>query len=539
MQRALGLALVVGLLISATAWAAPIDERLQALAHGTIAERASAATRLAELEDPRVDDLLKLLAAGKLYRQRSTDRIVVAERGDSGYLLSDPLTGDVIGSARRRDVRRIAVNNALREQLAELRAARALTANTPGTRRAAVDALMGTTDPTLLAAINTRLLVEEDPRTRTRLEAVLATAELARPTRPDAGAEVLKARLEAIESLAGNTHPEVRRLLLARANDAAASAEERSAATRSMQVTKQKLDWIARFETLFFGLSLGSVLVLAAMGLAITFGVMGVINMAHGELIMIGAYTAFVSQSLLPATPGLALLLSIPLAFVVAGGVGMLLERTVIRHLYGRPLETLLATFGVSLVLQQSVRSLFSPLNQTVVTPDALAGTVELFEDFDVTVVRLSVVAFSLAVFLIVQWLLRSTRLGLAIRAVAQNRRMATALGVRGSRIDALTFGLGAGIAGIAGVALSQLTNVGPNMGQAYIIDSFLVVVFGGVGSLWGTLLGGLSIGMANKVLEPLTGAVLAKILVLVLIIAFIQRRPEGLFPNRGRAARG
>jgi urea transport system permease protein len=292
-------------------------------------------------------------------------------------------------------------------------------------------------------------------------------------------------------------------------------------------------------ETLFFGLSLGSVLVLAAIGLAITFGVMGVINMAHGELMMLGAYTVYVMQQLLPQHIGVSILLSIPAAFIVAALAGVLIERTIIRFLYGRPLETLLATFGVSLILQQLVRSVFSANNRAVESPAWLSGTLQINEALAITYNRLYIVLFTTVVFAILLVVLKRTRLGLDIRAVAQNRSMARAMGIRSEWVDAMTFGLGSGIAGVAGVALSQLTNVGPNLGQSYIIDSFMVVVFGGVGNLWGTLIGGLSMGVVNKLLEPYSGAVLGKIFVLVALILFIQRRPRGLFPQTGRAAEG
>ena len=292
-------------------------------------------------------------------------------------------------------------------------------------------------------------------------------------------------------------------------------------------------------ETVAFGLSLGSVLVLVAIGLAITFGVMGVINMAHGELMMLGAYTTYVVQLWMPDLIGASLLVAVPAAFVVSGSAGVLIERTVIRFLYGRPLETLLATFGVSLVLQQLVRSVFSANNRAVVTPTWMSGALQFNEAFSLTYNRLYIVLFAIIVFALVLAVLKYTRLGLDIRAVSQNRAMARAMGVRTGRVDALTFGLGAGIAGVAGVALTQLTNVGPNLGQAYIVDSFMVVVFGGVGNLWGTLIGGMSLGIVNKLLEPFAGAVLGKILVLIVLILFIQRRPRGLFPQTGRAAEG
>jgi urea transport system permease protein len=292
-------------------------------------------------------------------------------------------------------------------------------------------------------------------------------------------------------------------------------------------------------ETLFFGLSLGSVLVLAAIGLAITFGVMGIINMAHGELIMIGAYTTYLVQLAMPNAIDYSLFVAIPAAFIVSGLFGIAIERTVIRFLYGRPLETLLATFGISLILQQLVRTAISAQNVIVENPSWMSGSLTINPALTLTFNRIFVLIFALMVFVALLLILKRTALGLQVRAVSQNRAMARAMGVRSARVDAMTFGLGAGIAGVAGVALSQLTNVGPNMGQAYIIDSFMVVVFGGVGNLWGTLVGGLTLGVANKFMEPWTGAVLAKILVLVFIILFIQKRPRGLFPQRGRAAEG
>jgi len=291
-------------------------------------------------------------------------------------------------------------------------------------------------------------------------------------------------------------------------------------------------------ETLFFGLGLGSVLVLAAIGLAITFGVMGVINMAHGELMMLGAYCTFFIQHWFPGLIQYSVLIAIPVAFLVSGLVGVLIERGIVRFLYGRPLETLLATFGVSLVLQQVVRG-YNPNNVPVETPAWMAGSMQINDALSVTYNRLYVFLFMIIVFAVLQLVMKKTTLGLKVRAVAQNRNMAKAMGVRTQWVDAMTFGLGSGIAGVAGVALSQLTNVGPNLGQGYIIDSFMVVVFGGVGNLWGTLVSGLSLGLVNKVLEPWVGAVLAQVFVLVALIFFIQRRPRGLFPQKGRAAEG
>src|SRR6185295_3061293 len=274
----------------------------------------------------------------------------------------------------------------------------------------------------------------------------------------------------------------------------------------------------------WYGLSLGSVLLLAAIGLAITFGVMGVINMAHGEMVMLGAYTTFTVQEVIraynPALFDYSLVIAVPLAFLVAGFFGILIERTIIRFLYGRPLETLLATWGLSLILQQAVRTVYGPTNRDVGAPSWMSGTFDV-GGIAVTYNRLWIICFTLLIFVGLLGVLRFTRLGLEMRAVTQNRAMAASMGIRTGRIDALTFGLGSGIAGLAGVALSQIDNVSPNLGQGYIIDSFMVVVFGGVGNLWGTLVGAFTLGIANKFLEPYAGAVLAKIAILVLIILF------------------
>jgi urea transport system permease protein len=307
--------------------------------------------------------------------------------------------------------------------------------------------------------------------------------------------------------------------------------------TQALNKIDDRISFFGFLDNVVFGLSLGSVLLLIAIGLAITFGVMGVINMAHGELMMIGAYTAFVVQQLLPSHIGLSVFVAIPLAFLVSAMFGIAIERFVIRYMYGRPLETLLATFGISLMLQQLVRVIFGPTNQAVETPPFMSGSLEINPVFAITYNRLYIFIFSIMVLLALIYILKRTRLGLQVRAVSQNRAIARAMGVRSEWVDALTFGLGAGIAGIAGVALSQLTNVGPNLGQSYIIDSFMVVVFGGVGNLWGTFVAAMSLGVISKFMEPWAGAVLAKILVLVFIILFIQKKPRGLFPQKGRAA--
>jgi urea transport system permease protein len=291
---------------------------------------------------------------------------------------------------------------------------------------------------------------------------------------------------------------------------------------------------------IFSGISLGSVLLLAALGLAITYGLMGVINMAHGELMMIGAYATYVVQNLfreyLPGAFDWYLLVAVPVAFAVSGIVGMVLERTVIRHLYGRPLETLLATWGLSLILIQALRTTFGAQNVQVENPNWMSGGLEIMTNVILPWSRVAIIAFAALVLLIVWLLLTRTRLGLYVRAVTQNRAMASALGVRTPKVDMMAFGLGSGTAGLAGCALSQIGNVGPDLGQSYIIDSFMVVVLGGVGQLAGTVYAALGLGIANKFLEAWQGAVLAKIGILVFIIIFIQKRPQGIFALKGRA---
>ena len=264
---------------------------------------------------------------------------------------------------------------------------------------------------------------------------------------------------------------------------------------------------------------------------------MGVINMAHGEMIMIGAYTTYVTQLIFPSFIEYSLFIALPFSFLIAGFMGVLIERLIIRHLYGRPLETLLATFGISLFLQQLVRSIFSPINMPVSTPQWMSGMIEIHPALSLSFGRLYILAFSIMIFIFLLALLKKSHFGIEVRAVMQNRSMARSMGIKTNWVDSLTFGLGSGIAGIAGVALSQITNVGPNLGQSYIIDCFMVVVFGGVGNLWGTLSGAFILGIGNKFLEPYSGAVLAKIITLIFLILFIQKRPKGMFALKGRAA--
>ncbi|MCC2520529.1 urea ABC transporter permease subunit UrtB [Vibrio coralliilyticus] len=472
---------------------------------------------------------------GQLYHLKASGE----PRDQALYITSSPAAGSEAMNVwsdetyvieNKRQFKKVRVNNKLRGILRLEIASLDLSHPDPSVRVSAVNALMAKMNQDTVALLKLQLKAESE-------ESVIAALHLALAVDSALNADT-KARIAAIEILSDYQQPIVLKTLnkvLSREKDQAVIA----AAQRALDDYQQSQRFYSGVETLFFGLSLGSVLVLAGIGLAITFGVMGVINMAHGELIMLGAYTTYVMQQLLPQQTGLALILSIPMAFLVSGLVGIAIERSVIRHLYGRPLETLLATFGISLILQQAVRSVFSPLNRSVSTPEWMSGALEINPMLSLTFNRLYIILFCAMVFIGLVMVLKKTPLGLQVCAVSQNRSMARAMGIRSERVDAMTFGLGAGVAGIAGVALSQLTNVGPNMGQAYIIDSFMVVVFGGVGNLWGTLVAGLSLGLFNKLLEPWAGAVLAKILVLVFIILFIQKRPRGLFPQRGRAAEG
>ncbi len=492
--------------------------------------------QLGELQDPRVEAVLQALLDGRLYYTKDDRRAVVfKENSEKGYRITDVVSGTLIGEIGKRQAKKIGVNNTLRRILRSKLAELKLDSDDPETRLKAVKALSQKMDTRIGHLLRDRLPGEEDDDVRAVMSLAIAILDV---RGQDTGL-----RLDAIEILATDLSPNIRNTLndLLRTNADGSFAETDKAVVEAATDALKKIDrqvWLyGLVETLFFGLSLGSVLALSAIGLAITFGVMGVINMAHGELMMVGAYTTYVIQQLMPNYQDSFILVAIPAAFLVSALLGICIERGVIRFLYGRPLETLLATFGISLILQQTVRSIFSPLNRSVSTPSWMSGSLEINSVLSLTLNRLYIIAFALIVFGLLLMVLKKTRLGLQVRAVSQNRSMAKAMGIRSERVDALTFGLGSGIAGVAGVALSQLTNVGPNLGQSYIVDSFMVVVFGGVGNLWGTLISGMSLGVANKILEPFAGAVLAKILILVAIILFIQIRPRGLFPQKGRAA--
>jgi urea transport system permease protein len=536
------LGLLAAVLFSSTAFAQSPDEAFVAtvgqLRDASYADKEQIAAKLVDSRHARARDVLTALLEDRLYVRTADMGVVIAKPADDDAQtleLVNPLTLKDAGSAPRDALDKIGTNNRLRKSL-RIAVARFDLANpAAAVRLAAVTEMLRSLDESGAALLKARAGVETDGRVRTEIETGLALVAL------DGSDQ--RERLAAIDALAGRPRAQVRNRLAALVEKNAdgtfveADAAVRASAASALARIDRALRIYGGVETLFFGLSLGSVLVLVAIGLAITFGVMGVINMAHGELMMLGAYTTYVVQLLMPHHIGASVIVAIPAAFLVAGLAGVVLERSIIRFLYGRPLETLLATFGVSLVLQQLVRSVFTANNRDVETPAWMSGTLQVNDALAVTYNRLYIIIFTMIVFAILLVVLKRTRLGLQIRAVAQNRGMARAMGVRSEWVDAMTFGLGAGIAGVAGVALSQLTNVGPNLGQSYIIDSFMVVVFGGVGNLWGTLIGGMSMGIVNKLLEPYAGAVLGKILVLVALILFIQRRPRGLFPQTGRAA--
>ncbi len=483
---------------------------------------------LAATGDASVAPVLEALGEGDLYVRKSDKKVFIA-KGSGTLALSDPLTGAAAGEAASGELDRIRVNNRLRRAIRTAMGSLTLMSPDAAVRRSAVASVFQSGDGDSIALLDAALEQEKEPGMVQALRDARAASVL-RSDLPDAE------KVAAVETLTARGTRDVMSLLLPLANGQGPVAE---AAARGVSTIQSDLVIWDAAQNVWYGLSLGSVLLLAAIGLAITFGVMGVINMAHGEMVMIGAYTTFVVQEVIraryPALFDYSLALAIPLAFLVAGAIGVAIERGIIRYLYGRPLETLLATWGISLILQQAVRTIFGPTNRQVGSPSFMSGSIDI-GNLSITYNRFWIIIFALFVFMMLIVVLKYTPFGLQMRAVTQNRPMASAMGIRTPWVDAMTFGLGSGVAGMAGVALSQIDNVSPNLGQSYIIDSFMVVVFGGVGNLWGTLVGAFSLGIANKFLEPYAGAVLGKILVLVFIILFIQKRPRGLFALKGRA---
>lgn len=430
------------------------------------------------------------------------------------------------------ETKTVRLNNRLRGLIDNVQASQQLLAADPKLRLAAARTLQKSAVPAQLKFLDQQVAAETDENVHTALSLALANLQLV-----DNDPVV---RLAAVRLLGGTGDPLARtRLEALLAPGVETDAAVHTAAETSLAQVKRKLMVGEILGQAFSGMSLGSILLLAALGLAITFGLLGVINMAHGEMLMLGAYSTYVVQLLMqryvPAAIEFYPLIALPVAFFVTACIGMALERTVIRHLYGRPLETLLATWGISLMLIQLVRLVFGAQNVEVSNPEWLSGGIQVLPNLVLPYNRIVIIAFALFVVVLTWLLLNKTRLGLNVRAVTQNRNMAACCGVPTGRVDMLAFGLGSGIAGLGGVALSQIGNVGPDLGQSYIIDSFLVVVLGGVGQLAGSVMAAFGLGIANKILEPQIGAVLGKILILALIILFIQKRPQGLFALKGR----
>ncbi|HZP74947.1 MAG TPA: urea ABC transporter permease subunit UrtB [Pseudolabrys sp.] len=528
-DRLIALLLVVGVLCAASvARAEPFDDALQKFTTDDFSDTGDGIEAVAASGNAMAPAVITALQQGRLLFDADAHKVFIKD-AKSGQIL-DAATGKPIAPPPG-NIETVRINNRLRNVIEAALGALTLRSPDRGKRLEAAQAVFKSHEATALPALEAAIGKETDAAvkrtlTEARAAVILNSDDASEADKVDAVA-VIRARgdqeaLGLLSGLPSDSPPAV----LKAAHSAIAAIQSRLAMWNGVQ-------------NAWYGLSLGSVLLLAAIGLAITFGVMGVINMAHGEMVMLGAYTTFVVQEIIrthnPALFDYSLIIAVPLAFLVAGAVGVAIERSVIQFLYGRPLETLLATWGISLVLQQGVRTAFGPTNREVGAPSWMSGAFDL-GGITITYNRLWIICFTLAVFVALLGMLRFTRLGLEMRAVTQNRAMAAAMGIRTKSIDALTFGLGSGIAGIAGVALSQIDNVSPNLGQGYIIDSFMVVVFGGVGNLWGTLVGALTLGIANKFLEPYAGAVLGKIAILVFIILFIQKRPRGMFALKGRA---
>ncbi len=497
-------------------------------------ERSEAVRALSATQDPAARTLIEALLAGTVQASASAQKVFVVADGKA----TDAATGEPV-AAVPSDAEDVVVNNRLRRELQTGLAAFALAAPDAGERSRAIAALEQDPQAADDAVVAAAIARETDPGLRARLGLVQAAAALSGDDRAR--------RLEAIGRLAESRSPATRLLLLPLVEKnpdgtfREGDAELRAAAKAAIEAIDGRGRAGAIAGSVFSGVSLGSVLLLAALGLAITYGLMGVINMAHGELLMIGAYATWLVQGWfrahLPGAVDWYLAAAIPVAFASAALVGVAIERTVIRFLYGRPLETLLATFGLSLVLIQLVRTVFGAQNVEVANPSWMSGGIAIASNVTLPWNRLYIIAFSALVVAGVWAILNLTRLGLFVRAVTQNRAMASCVGVPTRRVDTLAFGLGSGVAGLGGCALSQVGNVGPDLGQAFIIDSFMAVVLGGVGQLAGTVVGSLGLGVVSKFLEPISGAVLAKIIVLAMIVLFIQRRPQGLFALKGRSA--
>ena len=529
LERLCSLVIAVFLIaaLSLPAFAGAFEDAVAKFANDEFSDTEEAIGTVATSGNPLAFPIISALGDGRLSADPDTKNVYITQ--DDGKIIN-AATGAAVDKLPD-NAAAVRLNNRLRRTVEAALGGLTLLSPDPNKRIAAAQSVFKTHDETMLPVIDGALAKETNKGAKLAFTEARAAILLFKADATDAE------KLEAIATIKARGDQEALALLTGLTGEQP-PAIARAAASATSAIQSNLALW-STAQNAWYGLSLGSVLLLAAIGLAITFGVMGVINMAHGEMVMLGAYTTFVVQEIIRTSyPGLfdySLLIAVPLAFLVAGAIGVVIERSIIRFLYGRPLETLLATWGLSLVLQQAVRSAFGPTNREVGNPSWMSGAFELGQ-ITITYNRLWILCFTLAVFAILLAMLRYTALGLEMRAVTQNRRMAASMGIATSRVDALTFGLGSGIAGIAGVALSQIDNVSPNLGQSYIIDSFMVVVFGGVGNLWGTLVGAFTLGIANKFLEPVAGAVLGKIAILVLIILFIQKRPRGLFALKGRA---
>jgi urea transport system permease protein len=526
LSRLLRWSLVLSLWTAVAAHALTADQARLIAGGDSADERIAVLQAAATQADPALAALVQAMLDGDA--RVAGDRVFVL-RGGAAF---DAVTG--AATTLPGDAADVMVNNRLRRELQASQAALQLFSPERRERAAAIERLRRDADASRLPLLERASAAETDEALKAQLEGLQAAILVAAPDKAQ--------RLAAAERLAASGHPATRALLLERlAPGVEPDAAVRDALEDALRSVEARLAWGERLGVLFTGISLGSILLLVALGLAITYGLLGVINMAHGELMMIGAYATYVVQNLfrqfLPGWFDAYILAAIPVAFLVAAGVGALLERGVIRWLYGRPLETLLATWGISLILMQTVRSVFGAQNVPVENPSWMSGGIAALPNLTLPYNRLAIIAFAVLVLVAVALLIARTRLGLFVRGVTQNRRMAACVGVNTARVDTLAFALGAGIAGLAGCALSQIGNVGPDLGQQYIVDSFLVVVLGGVGQLAGTVVAALGLGVLNKVLEGWAGAVLAKIMVLLFIVVFIQKRPQGLFAMKGRSA--
>jgi urea transport system permease protein len=515
--------LILLLLLIGQAHALTADEA-RAIAIGETEDRLTALSKAVVDADEKTVAFLQALSDDQV--KTLGDKVFVVQADKA----VDPVTGATL--ALPGDAEDVINNNQMRGELDNALAAARLFSKDDAVRAASVKTLLAEPDENKLPIVEKAFAAEAVPAIRSQLGLLRGALLL--------NSDDKAKRLDAIRTLAESSNPATKTVLLARLQNES-EADVKVALAAALAKVDAALAWGDKLGAIFSGISLGSILLLVALGLAITYGLMGVINMAHGELMMIGAYATYVVQTVfikyLPGAFDWYLLAAVPVSFLAAALVGAALERSVLRFLYGRPLESLLATWGISLMLQQGVRSLFGAQNVGVENPVWMSGGVQVLENLSLPYNRLVIIAFAVAVLLSVAWLIGKTRLGLFVRGVTQNRPIASCMGVNTARIDTYAFALGSGIAGLAGCALSQVGNVGPDLGQGYIVDAFMVVVLGGVGQLAGTVYAAMGLGILNKFLEGWTGAVLAKIAVLVIIIIFIQKRPQGIFAMKGRSA--